>query len=509
MVLSRRTRVGSRLLLRPAGGLVLLAAGAYAAWVATLLVGRVAGLSAPPYDLAFFQQVVWNVGDSGRWISSFNQGSFLGVHFSPILVVPALAERLLGPDVRILSVLHAIAFGALVPAIYLLVRAVLRPSAAAEPIAAALAMGLPLTGALQEVARSDFHPETAGVALALLAGWAGLTGRPGTMWLLAAAALSTREDVSYAVAVIGLLVAVRGRVPGRRHGRSLVVVAVIWAALVFGVVMPLARGGAAVDTDSYYAWLGGGLGALLAPFTKTALVAAAVLRPAPWLALAGMILALLGLPLLRPRWAALALPPLAALLLSANFLEADIRLQYGLLLVTPLVVAAAMGGRRAIAIVELHRRARRDGRRPRPARASAWRQAGLVMLLLVPAAVGARLGGSLPPFTTSDPAFQPRPSAFDRLRAVAGVVPRDAILAADEGLLAPLADRPSIERLVAYPTPAGDAYVVADRLAWAPYPLLATRHDQIVSDLRASSRPVLADDGRFVVWGPEPKALVP
>ena len=209
--------------------LVGLATIAAAVWVGALLVNRVNGLSAPPYDLAFFQQVVWNVADRGLWVSSFHEGSFLGLHFSPILVIPAMIERLVGPDVRVLNLLHALAVAALIPASFLFLRALLRPSRFGPALAAVLSIGIPVWGTMQDVIRSDFHPETAGIGLALLAGWAGLTKRHRAMWALALVALATREDVSYAVAVVGLAVAVRGRGSTRRQGRFLVLVAAAWA----------------------------------------------------------------------------------------------------------------------------------------------------------------------------------------------------------------------------------------------------------------------------------------
>ena len=75
-----------------------------------------------------------------------------------------------------------------------------------------------------------------------------------------------------------------------------------------------------------------------------------------------MVVALLGLPLVRPRWLLLALPPMVAALLSANEFQANLRLQYGLILVVPLIVAAGFGGRRVLAIIERRLRRRRRQR---------------------------------------------------------------------------------------------------------------------------------------------------
>lgn len=488
-------------------------------WVAALLVGRVDGLSAPPYDLAFFQQVIWTVGESGEWVSSFHEGSFLGLHFSPILVVPALVERLVWTDVRVLSLFHAAAVGALVPAAFLFLRAVLRPSRMAGPLAAALAIGIPVWGTLQSVIRSDFHPETAGVGLALLAGWAGLTGRPRAMWAFAIVALATREDLAYAVGVVGLVVAARGRRGIRRHGRILALVAASWAVMVFGLLMPWIRDGAVSDTARYYAWLGGGLGVLAAPFTMTDRVAEALTRPEPWFVVAGMVVSLLGLPLVRPRWGVLLLLPLLALLLSSHRWQANVTLQYSLILVVPLLVSAGLGGRRVIVAATRLRRRHRSIDPPagsvmrRRSTAAAGRPSALAGVLLVaaalPAVAGAWIQGSLPPFDDTDPAFLDRPASIDRLTRVASGIPEPARLVADEGLVAPLAGRPVIRSLVASAVPPRDAYVLVDRDAWSSGPWEAQRRGRILDMLKSSTRPILVDDGRFVLWGPQPGGGVP
>jgi len=366
---------------------------------------------------------------------------------------------------------------------------------------------------MQDVIRSDFHPETAGIGLALLAGWAGLTKHNRAMWALALVALATREDVSYAVAVVGLAVAVRGRGSTRRQGRFLVLVAATWAFAVFVLVMPAFRAGAPTDTNAYYAWLGGGLAVLRAPLDQTAAVVAHIVRATPWLAAAGMIVALLGLPLVRPRWLLLALPPMAAALLSTNDFQANLRLQYALILVVPLIVAAGFGGRRVLEIAErrLRRRQRQQeatGRRPDESRARRLAPV-LAVLLILPAAVGAWLQGSLPPFDSSDPAFAARPDRLDRLKLAAAVLPDDAILAADEGLVAPLAARSEIRRLMAGSVPPADSHIVMDRTAWSPTGWVRRRHDEFLASLLAGDRAVLVDDGEFIVWGPAPDEVTP
>ncbi|MEP6638422.1 MAG: DUF2079 domain-containing protein [Chloroflexota bacterium] len=496
-------------------GVVGLAA---ALWVGGLLVGRTSGLAASDYDLGFFQQLVWNVGQRGQWVSSFHLGSFLGLHFSPLLLVPAALERFLWSDVRVLNLLHAAAIGALVPAAFLLFRAVLRPSRAAGPMAAALAVGIPLWGATQEVIRADFHPETIGVVLAMLAGWAGLTRRSRLMWVLAILALTSREDVAYAVLVIGLLVAARGPGGMQRQGRFLAAVALGWGLIVFGVLMPWIRHGVVTDIDRYYGWLGSGPGLLLAPFTKGDLVFHAIARPTPWYALAGMIAALAGLPLLRPRWLLLAGPPVAAVLLSAHRWQADLLLQYPLILYVPLMVAAALGGRRAIVLGQrIRRRSRSSSKRrlklePRPVvrrRGVPMLTALAALLLTMPAIADGSIQGAIPPFDATDVTLSAHPGAIDETARFVAAIPPDVLLIADAGLVVPFAGRRAIVQLTSLATLPDHAYVLVDRSpaldgGWSP----ARRATELL-ELNTRRRPIVMDDGRFVLWGPVPSPGVP
>ncbi len=117
--------------------------------------------------------------------------------------------------------------------------------------------------------------------------------------------------------------------------------------------------------------------------------------------------------------------------------------------------------------------------------------------------------GSLPPFDHSDPTFLERPAAVDRLRRVASGLPKTARLTVDVALVAPLADRAAIRSLVAGGFPSRDAYVLVDRDAWSSGKREAQRRGRILEVLKSSARPILADDGRFVLWGPQPGGGVP
>lgn len=445
----------------PAAG-VAAAALIAAAWYVHLLLARDGGLATFAYDQAFFQQLVWNLDHGRGFVSSFDPGSFLGLHFSPLLAVPAVAE-LVWPDPRTLSLLAAVSIAAFGPSAFVFLRA-MRVRAG---LAAALAAPLPLLPVAQEAVRAGFHPETLGIDLALLAGAAGLRGRPALAACLALVALGAREDQAWNVLVIGAALAASGPA-SRRLGIGLAAGAAAWGAAVTGVVMPLLRAGQTVDTDSYYRWL----------HTATAGgVLHALAQPRGWLA-AGIMVAGAGcLALLRPAWLTLALPPIVADLLSAHVPQPTLGLQYGLPLVVPVLVAAGLAA----------------------ARLPGWLAGLPSALLAAPAIVLALAAGSLPPAVGADAGPFGHPAALAALdRCVAAIPPR-APVAADDPLAVRLASRPAIRELTAARP---DDYVVVDRKASLPGYVAPAARAATLAALSSESRPVLCDDGRFVALGP-------
>jgi uncharacterized membrane protein len=459
---------------------------ASAVWIAAELLRRDMALATPAYDQAFYQQLVWNL-DHGRWFfSSFNQNSFLGVHFEPLLVVPAAFE-LVWPDPRLLTVINSLAVALVAPAAFLFLRAAFAPSRGGDYLAAALAAVLPFTPTMQEVARAGYHTETMAFPAVLLAGWAGLTHRPVQMWALAPIPLLAKEDQLYAVGVIALMVAVRGRGAMRRHGLLLLGVAVAWGVALFLLIMPALRGGAVVDTQNYYGWLGTFPTQLLAPIREPHAVWMQLSSLAGWTAVAVLVVSLGGLPLLRPGWALLILPALAADLLSRHYPQPELRLQYALLIVAPGLAAAAMGGRRALFLIE-----RISLQRPQLRR----RLAPALVAVVVPGLALGGILGSLPPADSASAAFA-RPASWSELAAVTSAIPPGAPVASDDDVASLLASRPVIHVL---PSLCDRCYVVIDRSAESPFMSDAQRARLLVA--LPAGRRVIADDGRFQVWSP-------
>ena len=460
--------------------LPLAAAIAAAALYSWTLLSRADALLLPAYDTAFFQQVAWNIGHAGGFSSSFFAANFLGLHFEPLLAVPALLERLWA-DARLLSLLNALALGASAPAAYLFLDALTLPRVGGRVgggvpggaggggpssrgrgwLAAALAVPLPFWAALQEAARAGFHTEVLALPLVLLAGWAGLRGRWVACWALAIAALLAKEDQGYAVAVVGALLFFHG--PSRLPAAGLAGVAVSWGVAIEYAVMPALRGAVVSQVDPYYRWLHA---------ASAGQIALALANPAGWLAFGGMVACLAGLPLLRPGWLTLALPPLAADLLSAHGPQPELRLQYALPLVVPLLVAAGLGARRL------------------PERLPAVSIAGMS----VPALVLGAVVGPLPGVDVMHPT-----PALAHLHACTSRLPARAPTAADDSTAAALASRPVL-RLLPDARP-GD-FAVVDRSGRLPDYISRPDRNRVLADLPGQGRRLLCDDGRFQLWSP-------
>jgi hypothetical protein len=193
-------------------------------------------------------------------------------------------------------------------------------------------------------------------------------------------------------------------------------------------------------------------------------------------------------------------------LLSAHPPQATLQLQYPLILVAPLTVAGLLGARRGLALTMLARRRFARGRRfVRPAVGRRALPAVLAVGLALPAVAVAFAQGALPPFDHAQDALFSRAPAIDQVRAVAAQVPAGATLAVDGGLAAPLAQRTSLHVLTRT-MPSARTYVLIDRAAWFPSGAAKQKRDRFVAAAQAAPRPIIADDGRFLLLGPEPGA---
>jgi uncharacterized membrane protein len=447
------------------------------AWILHTQLQRLYGLTAPVWDLGQGQQVLWSLASGHGWASSFELGhNFLGIHMELIFLPIAAVERL-WPHPAVPLVFAAVGLAATASAAFLMLRALLPDRPAAMWLALALAAPIPFWAATQEAARDQFHPENLALAPAMLAAWAGLRDKRLLLWVLVVVVLSCKEDQTYTAFVIGLLLWRHASPAMKRHGKAVMVAAAAWLVTA-EVIQELIRGAGVSPALSYYAWV-------FEPGPN--FFVAALLRPDPWLAFGGLLVGLLGLPLLAPRWLLLVMPPLAANLLSSHDPQERLQLHYALLVMFPLIVAAGFGARRLL-----------DPSTTSAGKAIARLPAPALLVCAVPALIVGYTAGALPPALGADPWLYTRPAAADRLQAATEMIPLGAPVYADDGAAVWLTDRMRIATIPVQLEP--DRYVVIDREDWSLRSAESTA--ALIARIPATGRRILADDGRFQVWGP-------
>ncbi len=454
----------------------LLAAAIGFAWMMYAELQRAYGMTALAWDLAYDQQVVWDLTQGHGFYSSFARANFLGIHLEPILAVIAAVETV-WPSPIVLLIFGSAGLAATGPAAYLFFRAILPADRPASPwLAVALATPIPFWAATQEAASDFFHPENMALALALMAGWAGIRGYRGAMWALCVLTLACKEDQVYTIGVLALLMRSYGAPVVARHWRFIVYLAGAWFLVGTGIVQQQFRHYGYTDIV-YYRWLIG-LNPDI-PVSPTAVLEALV-RPGALIMVAGILASLACLPLLAPRWTLLAIPPYLANVLSEHVPQNVLHLHYVLLILFPLVAAGAVGARRLL-----------ERRSISPS---------LALAAMGPALLIAFVTGSVPPSLNAPGGLYDRPNAVAQLSRAAAVIPADAPVNADSALDVWLANRYQVND---FPDMLDSTcYVVIDRYAYVGGPTHPDARDAQIRALPASGRTLLYDDGRFQVWSP-------
>lgn len=316
----------------------LLIAGAASLTMLALATLRYATLHSNAFDLAYFDQVVWNASRGHGFTSSFNPYPFFGQHFSPALALFVPLYALHATPLWLLAAQSA-ALGLAVLPLYSLASRWIGPELAWLACAAYL-----LQLFVARAVEFDFHTEALAVPFAFWAVLAAHRGDDRLLFLAGIVPLLCKEDGALVSVGIGLLALIMGRT---RSGWALIVASVAYATVVTTVVMPALRGGAPSDIVLRYGYLGKTVpeiaGGMIA---HPAAVAGHLLAPE---ALGALALALLGLgllPLLRPAAALAALPALLLAFLSDAPAQHALLYQYGLQPGPLLVMAALLGWRR-------------------------------------------------------------------------------------------------------------------------------------------------------------------
>lgn len=205
------------------------------------------------YDLAFFDQIVWNTAH-GRWFeTTFVTYNFLGQHFQPVLLLFAAGYRL-GGGVELLLITQTLFVSFAAVPLYYAVRRASDSGVAALAFTCAYLLSAPLHNALD----FDFHPELMGLFFAFLALYYLTAHRPVATVVALLPLLAMKEDMPLVLAAFAMLLAVGGH---RRAAGTLLSVAFVWAFAVVLVVMPWLRDGSS-DLTARYAYLSDGSNAL-------------------------------------------------------------------------------------------------------------------------------------------------------------------------------------------------------------------------------------------------------
>ncbi|MHB8613897.1 MAG: DUF2079 domain-containing protein [Candidatus Dormibacteraceae bacterium] len=461
----------------------LVAAAVAFAWTLHGELLRLYGLTGSAWDLAYDQQVIWNISVGQGFYSSFARANFLGIHFELIFVVLAAVEKL-WPNPAVLLIFSSAGLAATAPAGYLFFRSMLPAGRAESPwLAVALATPIPFWAAIQEGARDFFHPENMALALAMLAAWAGIRGHRVAMWVLCVLVLTCKEDQVYTVAVIGILMRFYGAPEIRKHWRFVVYLAAAWFLIGTGIVQQHFRNYGYSDIV-YYRWLVGLDPTLPVTFST---VLGAIFRPEALLVVLGVVASLYLLPVVAPRWLLLVIPPYLANVMSGHNPQNLLRVHYVLLLLFPLVVAGGVGARKFL-----------EMRSIRPSTA---------VLAMVPVFLLAWGTGRFPPALGGEShlSLYARPNTVAELQTAASVIPAGAPVNADNGLAVWLANRHTIND---FPDMLDETcYVVIQRDAYLQFinPTDATspaKRQAAIDQLPSSGRRLIFDDGRFQVWSP-------
>ncbi|MGE0569822.1 MAG: DUF2079 domain-containing protein [Dehalococcoidia bacterium] len=417
------------------------------------------------FDLAFFDQIIFNTS-RGRWFeNSFVAYNFAGQHLEPILLAYVPAYWLGAGPLLLTTSQAVVAALAAFPLYFFARRLTGNPGIACAAVVAYLANPY-----LHRAVAFDFHPEVMVAFPVFTAMWAIATGRRRTAVAAGLAVLLFKEDAAFLALFLGGVMWAKGM---RREGGFTASVAVAYALLAVFVIMPLMRGGQESDLVERYQYLlpgqngdGFAVGALLMPIR-----AGEVLFAIDQLQTAGLFLATsAAAAALRPAWLVWLAPALLLTLLSQHPQQRALELHYAVGMVPIATVLALL----AIDAVR--------GRVLPQALGFALVAPPIVaMMFLNP--LGAGLGEA------------PSTSHRSAVHAAIALVPadEDVSVSAQSGLLPRLSQR---REAYEFPGHAEDAdWVVVDRYGFRSSQSLAAGFDRRLEELRQTAELVYSVDG--------------
>jgi uncharacterized membrane protein len=419
------------------------AIAAYAAAFSALSVLRHRAFQTGRFDLGNMVQAVWSTahGHPLRVTGLRGDGiSRLAAHFDPILA--AFAPLWLAwpsPDVLLLSQAIAVALGAL--PVYWLARKHLESERAGIGFALAYLLYPPT----QWLTLNEFHPVALACPLLLFAVWYLDEARLLPFALCALLAATTKEEIAFVVAGLGLWWALtRGR---WLEGAAIAAAGVAISAIAIEVIIPHFNRAGSSSFFTRYSEVGGTPGGILhtAVTDPWKIVTTAVTgRGLGYLARLFLPLGLLAL--LAPLLLLAAVPELAINLLSAATTQTSIRFHYTAGLIPVLVAASILGAARLT--------------RARPHRGVAIASAALVLALVSNYALGPIPLWRYLPGGEQAQAHAAEVTRHDRIAAAAlRLIPARAVVSATNTLGAHLSAR---SRVLSFPFVQDAVWIAAD-----------------------------------------------
>jgi uncharacterized membrane protein len=218
--------------------LLILVTLGYIAWMGYQTVLRYDSFKATAFDLGNYDQAIWNT-IHGHLFAVTNRGqdwygppTRLGMHFEPILL-PISLLYLVVPDARTLLILQTVGLASGALPVFLLTRKYVPKLPLAAP---AMAAGYLLNSGVIGLNIFDFHPVSLAAPLLLYAVLALSYRRTGWFLLACLLAASCKEDVPFAIALLGLLVIWKYKQP--RLGIFLFLAGMCWGIIAFKVIIP-------------------------------------------------------------------------------------------------------------------------------------------------------------------------------------------------------------------------------------------------------------------------------
>ena len=307
---------------------------------------------ATAFDLGNMDQVIWNTLH-GRLFQFTNQAidwygppTRLAIHFEPIILPLSLLYSF-GADPRILLVFQTLALASGSLPVFLLTRKLIPQWPLLAPL---MATAYLLSPALIGLNIFDFHPVALATPLLLYALLA--LEYKHYAWFLVACVLAacTKEDVPLSIAMLGILVIWRYKLP--RLGLTLLIGGALWSLIAFKVIIPHFYPGVQANNFWYrYEELGSSPGAaILNLFVRPWVFFSLFFTLDRLYYLFNLVRSVGFFPLLAPEWLLPALPSLAVNLLSTDPLLYSGVYHYNATIIPFVMIAAIYGTRRFLAL---------------------------------------------------------------------------------------------------------------------------------------------------------------